>query len=94
MTNLTIALDEAIIRKARIRAIHEGTSVSAKVREFLAAYAQDTHRQQTAGQAFLAAARRSTANNEGAPWSRDDAYDRPYPTPATTATGTINSQSE
>lgn len=42
MTNLTISLDESIIRKARIRAIHEGTSVSAKVREFLAQYARDT----------------------------------------------------
>lgn len=42
MTNLTIALDEAIVRKARIRAIHEGTSVSAKVRDFLAQYANAT----------------------------------------------------
>jgi plasmid stability protein len=40
MTNLTISLDEAIVRKARIRAIEEGTSVSAKVREFLAQYAR------------------------------------------------------
>ena len=39
MTNLTISLDEAVIRKARIRAIQEGTSVSAKVREFLSRYA-------------------------------------------------------
>jgi plasmid stability protein len=39
MTNLTISLDETIIRQARIRAIGEGTSVSAKVREFLAQYA-------------------------------------------------------
>ncbi len=42
MTNLTIALDEAIVRKARIRAIQEGTSVSAKVRDFLAQYANAT----------------------------------------------------
>ncbi len=40
MANLTISLDEAIFRKARIRAIEEGTSVSAKVREFLAQYAK------------------------------------------------------
>ena len=40
MTNLTISLDDAIVRKARIRAIEEGTSVSAKVREFLAHYAK------------------------------------------------------
>lgn len=39
MTNLTISLDESVIRKARIRAIQEGTSVSAKVREFLSRYA-------------------------------------------------------
>lgn len=35
MTNLTIFLDEAIIRNARIRALQEGTSLSAKVRELL-----------------------------------------------------------
>ena len=40
MTNLTISLDENIVRLARIRAIGEGTSVSAKVREFLAQYAK------------------------------------------------------
>ncbi len=39
MTNLTISLDETIVRQARVRAIQQGTSVSAKVREFLAAYA-------------------------------------------------------
>ena len=42
VTNLTIALDENVIRQARIRAIGEGTSVSAKVREFLAQYANAT----------------------------------------------------
>ncbi len=40
VTNLTISLDDAVVRKARIRAIEEGTSVSAKVREFLAQYAK------------------------------------------------------
>ena len=79
MTNLTIAIDEAIVRKARVRAINEGTSVSARVREFLADYAQGNDRQQQAGQAFIDAARRSNANSEGACWSREDAYDRPYP---------------
>ena len=39
MTNLTISLDESIVRQARVRAIQQGTSVSAKVREFLAGYA-------------------------------------------------------
>jgi plasmid stability protein len=86
MTNLTIALDEAIVRKARIRAIHEGTSVSAKVREFLSSYAQGSDRQQIAGLAFIDAARRSQANSEGARWTRDDAHDRPYPSPKSART--------
>ena len=40
MSNLTIAVDDDTVRQARIRALQEGTSLSAKVREFLAAYAQ------------------------------------------------------
>ena len=79
MTNLTIAVDESIVRKARVRAINEGTSVSARVREFLSDYAQGNDRQQIAGQAFIAAARRSKANSESAAWTREDAHDRPYP---------------
>lgn len=79
MTNLTISLDEAIVKKARVRAIEEGTSVSAKVREFLAVYAQGADGQQAAAHAFMAAARQSQANRDAAPWSRADAYDRAYP---------------
>ncbi len=77
MTNLTIALDDAIVKKARVRAIHEGTSVSAKVREFLSDYAQGGNRQQAAADAFIALARSSQANRQGAGWTREDAYDRP-----------------
>ncbi len=79
MTNLTISLDESTIKMARVRAIQEGTSVSAKVREFLADYARGDDRQASAGMAFLAAARASRANMDGARWSRDEAHDRPYP---------------
>lgn len=38
MANLTIAVDEHLIRLAQMRATHEGTSLSAKVREFLQQY--------------------------------------------------------
>ena len=39
MSNLTISLDDSVVRNARVRAIQQGTSISAKIREFLAAYA-------------------------------------------------------
>ena len=38
MANLTISLDDNLIKQARIKAIQEGTSLSAKVREMLAQY--------------------------------------------------------
>lgn len=37
MTNATCSIDQAVVRQARVLAIREVTSVSAKVREFLAA---------------------------------------------------------
>jgi plasmid stability protein len=75
MTNLTIVLDEKTIRNARIRAINEGTSISAKVREFLAQYAQGDP-VQSVGQGFLDQARASTSNKHGNGWTREDAYKR------------------
>ena len=42
MSNLTISVDEQLIRQARIRAIEQGTSLSAKVREFLQNYVNET----------------------------------------------------
>ncbi len=38
MSNLTVSVDEQLIRRARMRAIEQGTSLSAKVREFLQGY--------------------------------------------------------
>jgi plasmid stability protein len=42
MSNLTIAVDDELIKLARIRAIQQGTSLSAKVREFLQAYVNES----------------------------------------------------
>jgi plasmid stability protein len=42
MSNLTIAVDDELIKQARVRAIQQGTSLSAKVREFLQAYVSDS----------------------------------------------------
>ncbi len=39
MSNLTISMDDQLIKQARVRAIQQGTSLSAKVREFLQQYA-------------------------------------------------------
>ncbi len=45
MSNLTVSLDDDLIKRARIRAIQQGTSLSAKVREFLSQYANESDEQ-------------------------------------------------
>lgn len=90
MTNLTISLDEDVIREARVRAIREGTSVSAKVREFLHQYASEqpaTSREQQieAGKKILEAARAYTGGLGGKKINRDELYDRPYPSRSNTS---------
>jgi plasmid stability protein len=76
MTNLTISLDEAIVREARVRAIREGTSVSAKVREFLAQYASQNDAQRKAGEAILAMARNNPLKlEESWKFNREEIYE-------------------
>ena len=38
MSNLTISMDDQLIKAARVRAIQQGTSLSAKIREFVTQY--------------------------------------------------------
>jgi plasmid stability protein len=94
MTNLTIALDEEIIREARVRAIREGTSLSAKVREFLAQYARNTDAQVKAGEAILAMARASQAQSDGTKWSKDELNDRYAAWPPQKVSKRVNEPSE
>lgn len=75
MANLTLTIDETLLKQARIRALEEGTSVNAVVREFLRRYVGDLSG--TAGlRGFLAAARLSAAGSGGAgrTWRREDLY--------------------
>ena len=39
MANLTLAIDEDLLRRARVRAADQGTSVNAVVRDLLSGYA-------------------------------------------------------
>jgi hypothetical protein len=75
-TNLTITVDEALLRKARIRALQEDTSVNAVLRARLAEYADEADR---AGQAVVGVKRLMSAAelHWGAnTWSREDLYER------------------
>lgn len=76
MTNLTITIDDEALRKARIRALSQGTSVNAVVREFLESYAGVRPEQERAMRRILEMARRSTTGSRGRSWTREELYDR------------------
>jgi plasmid stability protein len=74
--NLTLTIEDETLKRARIRAIEQGTSVNAVVRAFLESYAGvDSERR--AIQRFLEIAEGSTAGarGRGRKWSRADLYE-------------------
>jgi plasmid stability protein len=75
-TNLTLVIDEDLLRQARIRALEQGTSVNAVVRDYLEHFVGASAREGIAG--FLAVARRAGASSgsEGRVWSRDELHAR------------------
>lgn len=72
-TNLTLQLDEDVIRRARVAAAKRGTSVSALVaRELAELAAQDDRYEQARERAMELLAR--AAPRGGRRWTRDELY--------------------
>jgi hypothetical protein len=75
MANLTLVVDDALLKQAREAALRENTSVNAVVREFLARYVDARSRRLEALARFEAVAASSQSCSEG-PWSRDALHKR------------------
>ena len=60
MANLTLAIDDDLLRAARIKAVQEGTSVNEICRQAIARYAQPAQRD---GEDFMAQLRTLAARN-------------------------------
>jgi plasmid stability protein len=76
MANLTITIDEEVLKKARMRALEEGTSVNAILREYLESYT-GLHRGHEATIAKIVdLSKRSRSRKGSARWTRDDLHDR------------------
>lgn len=76
MANLTITVDEESLKKARIRALQEGTSVNALLNQFLDACAGVCREQQEAAVRIVALARSLKSRRGGRTWTRDDLHER------------------
>jgi hypothetical protein len=78
MANLTVTVEEQVLRRARIKALEQGTSVNALVSDYLARFAGMGTTEKALAD-FLEIAKRSHASSgpEGRTWRREDLYDRP-----------------
>jgi plasmid stability protein len=79
MANLTISVDEEVLKRARIRALEEDTSVNAVLGGFLKAYARldEVRRNRLlALERLRRLADEHPIDRGGKRWSRDELYDR------------------
>lgn len=77
MANLTLTIEDEVLRRARLRALERGTSVNALVREYLEAFS-GVGTGQEAVQSFVRLAKRAKASSGGSDrrWTRDELHDR------------------
>jgi hypothetical protein len=75
--NLTVTVDAGVLRRARIKALEQGTSVNAVVRAYLEAFA-GLAPDRRAIEDFLALTKgtKASSGRRGRTWTRDDLYDR------------------
>lgn len=76
MANLTITVEDEALKRARLKALEQGTSVNALLRDYLESYAGVRGRQQQAARAILELAARAQSGRGGATWARDELHER------------------
>ena len=75
MSNLTITIDDEVLKRARMRALDQGTSVNALLRDYLTAYSGGEARVK-ATEELLASSRRARSRRGTARWTRDELHER------------------
>jgi plasmid stability protein len=76
MANLTITVDSEILKRARLRATEQGTSVNAVVRDYLEQYAGTRSAQEQALAKILALSDEARAHRGRRTWTRDELHER------------------
>ena len=76
MANLTIAIDPETLKKARLRATREGSTVNKLLREFLESYVDTRNEQVSAVRRYDCAREKDHSGHVGKRWTRDELYDR------------------
>jgi len=77
MANVTLTIDADLLRRARIRALEQDTSVNALVRGYLEEYAgREQRREGMAGFLALTESIHAGSGRGGRGWTREQLYER------------------
>jgi hypothetical protein len=77
LANLTLTIDDRLLLRARQRALEQGTSVNALVREYLESYTGDDDAVDAArALVALAESASGSSGSSGRSWTRDDIHGR------------------
>jgi plasmid stability protein len=76
MANLTITVDDDVLRRARVRAAELGTSVNAVLREYMEQWTSVQDERRRAVDRILEGSKRSRASSGGRTWTRDELHER------------------
>lgn len=76
MTNVTLSIEEEDLKRARVIALQEGSSLNAVIREFVKDYIGNNSYYQEITQRILQQAEGSQFNSDGRNWTRDELYER------------------
>ncbi len=76
MANLTITIDDEVLKKARIRALERGTSVNAVLRAYLESYAGVRKVREAALDDLLQLSRSAKSRRGKQRWTRDELHER------------------
>jgi len=76
MSNLTISTDREVLKEARLRAVREGTSVNAVLRDFMESYAGVHGERSEAAHDLLTLAKTTRSRSGGRRWGRDEVHER------------------
>jgi hypothetical protein len=75
MANLTVAIDDALLQRAREAAVRENTSVNALVRDFLSRYV-DARSQRLQALERIESVAAASGSRSQEPWNRESLHQR------------------
>jgi plasmid stability protein len=76
MASLTIAIDDGVLRQARMRAVAQGTSVNAVLRRYLEAYSGTHDERAQAIRTIFEISDRCQSGRGDVLWTRDELHER------------------